>query len=70
MIRASGAQLGRRRDERAPPKPEADDRNTWITLTFSGGRTIRYWGDPDEPIDWDEFDFDPDEEHEPDDDPN
>jgi hypothetical protein len=54
----------------APPRTEAESRETWITVTFAGGRTIKYWGDPDEAIDWDEFDFDPDEQYEPDDDPS
>jgi hypothetical protein len=25
------------------------DRETWITVTFGGGRTVEYWGDPEEP---------------------
>jgi len=38
---------------------------TWITLTFWDGRTLRYWGDPEEQIDWDEFERSP-EQDEPD----
>jgi hypothetical protein len=39
----------------APRKAEVRDRETWITMTFAGGRILRYWGDPEESIDWEEF---------------
>jgi hypothetical protein len=35
---------------------------TWITLTFWDGRTLRYWGDPEEQIDWDDFEEGPEED--------
>lgn len=54
----------------APLETDADDRETWITVKLAGGRTYQYWGDPEEPIDWEQFDFDPDEQDELDHDPN
>jgi hypothetical protein len=29
---------------------------TWVTCIFRDGTTLRYWGDPEEAIDWDELD--------------
>jgi hypothetical protein len=45
----------------ASPIAEAQDRETWITVTFKG-RTLRYWGDPEEQIDWDEFERSPEQD--------
>src|ERR1700716_4141900 len=46
---------------RANSNDPASCRETWITLTFGDGRTIQYWGDPEEAIDWDEFEIDPEQ---------
>src|SRR5258705_3676017 len=45
----------------ASNNPAAQDRDTWITVTTSNG-TYRYWGDPEEPDLWDEFDQPPEQE--------
>jgi hypothetical protein len=35
------------------------DREVWITTQFRDGTTIRHWGDPDEPNDWEEIEAGP-----------
>jgi hypothetical protein len=40
----------------------AGGRETWITCIFRDGTTLRYWGDPEEAIDWDEFGTDPEQD--------
>jgi hypothetical protein len=37
----------------------ASSRETWITCIFRDGTTLRYWGDPEEAIDWNEFGIHP-----------
>jgi hypothetical protein len=39
----------------ADPNASSGDRETWITVTTALG-DYRYWGDPEEPVPWDEFD--------------
>jgi len=43
---------------------------SWITVTLARGRTVQFWGDPDEEIDWEQFEVVPDDLDELDHDPN
>jgi len=40
----------------AIPNGAPGSRETWITATFAGGKTIRYLGDPDDPDAMPDFD--------------
>src|SRR6516162_8938671 len=60
----AAASNGERCWDAAPVRPvkpttntAVDDRETWITSTFRDGTTVRYWGDPEEWVDWDEFEL-------------